>query len=260
MLPENQISVVILNWLRPKNIKELILPELTQCPIIGEIIISHGRTDTKFSCYSNKIPIIHRDDSEANTHLGLSLRLHVAKTAQYPIVVFIDDDVIVHQATLINMLKVYQLNFPCIVGRFGRYINKDLTYNHLDVPKIVKQTPIALTSLLMISRSLATDFWENQTKVLDYVQRFSRPLWNGEDIFLSILAILRYDKWAIICNNDKFFPIRKLRSKRDLEVAISKTNNHLQYRSGLLKNISVSFRIHPSLLLTAPNKKNPVFH
>lgn len=252
------ISVVILNWLRPDNIKNLILPELSECPIIGEIIISHGRSDTKFNCYSNRVSIIHRDDTDNNEALGLSLRLYAARQAKYPVIVFIDDDLIVYPVTLVNMFRLYQQNSPCLVGRFGRYINKDLSYNHLELAKTNHQAPISLTSLLMVPKQICLSFLQKQHQVLDYVTRFSRPLWNGEDIFISLLGLITYDKWAIICDNNKYFPVRKLRSQRDLSVAISNDvdNNHINYRSGLIKNISVSFRIHPSLLISAPRLKH----
>jgi len=173
------------------------------------------------------------------------------------VIVFIDDDLIVYPVTLVNMFKLYKKNSPCLVGRFGRYINKDLSYNHLELVKNNHQAPIALTSLLMVSKSICLSFLQQQNRILDYVTRFSRPLWNGEDIFISLLALMTYDKWAIICNN-KYFPVRKLRSQRDLAVAISNdiNNNHISYRSGLIKNISVSFRIHPSLLISVPHHKN----
>ena len=55
---ENKISVVILNWLRPDNLRYHILPTLIKCPIIDEIIISHGRKDTFMKFYSRKINLI----------------------------------------------------------------------------------------------------------------------------------------------------------------------------------------------------------
>ena len=55
---DNLISVVILNWLRPNNIKNKIVPELTNNNIIGEIIISHGKESTYFNCFSNNIKIM----------------------------------------------------------------------------------------------------------------------------------------------------------------------------------------------------------
>lgn len=252
MQSQKCLTIVILNWLRPDNIKRLILPQLSSCPLIGEIIISHGRRDTMFSCYSKNIPIIHRDDSENNTSLGLSLRFHIAQDANYPIIVTIDDDLVVHSATLINMLKVYQQNTPCIVGRFGRIINRNMSYNHMDPSQSQQETPIALTSLLMMSRELCLEFIRRQTPLLDFVHKFSKPLWNGEDIFISLLSIILYEKWPIITNNHKYFPVKKLRSKEDQEVAISQQAGHISYRSELIRNITTIFRIHPSLLLSPP--------
>ena len=256
---EKCISVVILNWLRPDNIKHLILPELSESPLIGEIIISHGREDTQFRCYSNKISIRHRDDVYNNKKYGLALRFHAAAEAQYPIIVFIDDDQIVYPVTLLNMIRVYQQNFPCLVGRDGRMVNKDLTYNSLPLGKDKLSAPIALTSLLLVSKELCFKFLDRMTPIIEYVSTNSNPLWNGEDIFISILSLIDYQKWPIIVNNHKYFPVKKLRRPEDLLVAISGLKTHIPYRSVLIKNICIAFKIHPYLLQVDPADRRPKF-
>ena len=235
------VTIIILNWKRPDNIKKHILPKLVNCPLVGEIIISHGRTDTKFNCYSNHTNIIHKDDTKLNKKLGLSLRFYNAKYANYPIIVTIDDDIIVHEATLINMFNVFIKNAPCVVGRFGRVINSDLSYNHLD--NNYNRTPIALTSLLMIPKKLCLNFLDNQLPILNYVKNNSKPFWNGEDIFISLLSIVYFKKLPYIVNSEKYFPVKLLRSQKDLEVAISQDFNHIKYRSHLLRLIIDVFKI-----------------
>ena len=254
------ISVIILNWLRPNNIKNLILPELTQSNLIGEIIICHCRADTKFSCYSNKVPIVHLDESVNNSKYGLSLRYYAARKAKYQIVIYIDDDIIVYPLTVVNMLHAYKVNSPCIVGRFGRLINRDLTYNEKPISGNHLSAPISLTSLVMVSRELCLKCISMCHPILDYVMNNSNPLWNGEDIFISLLSLVLYGKWSIITDNDIYFPVKKLRSPEDLSVAISKRKGHITYRSGLIKNISVHYKIHHDHLFKDPSNRRPKFN
>ena len=237
-----QISVVILNWKRSQNLKNKILPILVKCPIIGEIIISHGRSDTYFRADSKKKSVINRKDWNLNQKYGLSLRFICAGKATYNTIVFIDDDIIVHPATLINMYKIFKSNSPCIVGKFGRIINRDMTYNHRDYDNI-NNAPILLTSLLMVDKKLINLLFQHSYLILPFIQKNSSPLWNGEDIYLSIIAMIYYKKWGIVVDDNHFFPVTLLRTKHDLRVAISKTQNHINYRSNLIKQISSLYSI-----------------
>ncbi len=253
------LTVVILNWLRPDNIKGLILPELTQSDLVGEIIISHGRPDTQFNCYSKKVNIKHRQDWDNNTKYGLGLRFQTAQEAQYPLVLFLDDDIVVYPVTLLNMVKAFRKNPLCLVGRYGRSVNKDLSYNSLPISQGDLSAPLALTSLLLVPKGLCLVFLETEHLVWDYVSANSRPLWNGEDIYISILSMLQYGKWPIIVDDDKYFPVEKLRSPEDLKVAISGQDSHVPYRTGLIRHICQTFKISPKLLFTDPSEKRPTF-
>ncbi len=253
------LTVVILNWLRPDNIKGLILPELTQSDLVGEIIISHGRPDTQFNCYSKKVNIKHRQDWDNNTKYGLGLRFQTAQEAQYPLVLFLDDDIVVYPVTILNMVNAFIKNKPCLVGRFGRKVNLDLSYNSLPISQCDLSAPLALTSLLLVPKSLCQIFLDTEYLVWDYVSANSQPLWNGEDIYISILSMLQYRKWPIIVDDDKYFPVEKLRSLKDLQVAISGQDIHVPYRTGLIRHICQTFKIPPKSFSRDPSGKRPTF-
>ena len=231
----NLVSVVILNWLRPNNIKNKILPELVECPDIGEIIISHGKESTYFNCFSKKKKIYNRKDWELNSIFGLSLRFIAGQQAEYNTILFIDDDLIVHPSTISNMFSIYNKNKPCLVGRFGRNVGNNLTYDSRDVSINTINTPILLTSLLMFDKSICDKFFNYSNLISKYVLENSKPLWNGEDIFISLLGIKLYQKWGILLSNPKYFPVQRLRTESDLSVAISQDSNHCKYRSNLIK-------------------------
>ena len=247
-----KVSVVILNWLRPENIHKKILPSLAQCPIVGEVIISHGRSDTYFDWQCSNLSIHHRKDFILNQEYGLSLRFVCASQATFSTIVFIDDDLVPHPATLINMFRLYQKNAPCLVGRFGRFPTNPIGYSSLPISDKFTEAPLLLTSLLFAPKSLCFDFFQATTPIKEFVKLESRPLWNGEDLTLSLMSVSRYGKWGIVAGNPKHFPVHKLRTKRDKEVAISSQSCHVPYRSKLLRQLITVLRIHPSLLY---NKK-----
>ena len=231
----SKVSVVILNWLRPNNIIHHILPELIHIPEVNEIIISHGRPDTYFDNQFPNQPIIHRRDFEKNKVFGLSLRFLAALQSSNPYIVFIDDDVVPLSNTISNMVQTLIANYPCIVSKDGRNCTFQTPYDTHNINSL--RLPIALTRLLVLHKSLIDLFWEKQKYIFPYVSRHSQPLWNGEDIFLSLLAYFIYKKKAYICQSPKLFPIKNLNTINDLKVAISQQNNHYQYRNKLVQEI-----------------------
>lgn len=231
------LSVVILNWKRPNNIKSLILPQLLKCNIVGEIIISHGLQLSSFTF--NHPKVVHRNDHYLNIKYGLLLRFIAGISTKYPNILIMDDDIIAYPLTITNMYNVYKKNNSITVGRFGRKITNKYDYSCLDIDSKYTFAPIVLTSLVIINKKLCYTILEkcNQhPNLIEFVKTNSIPLWNGEDIFMSFISNKIYNKQPIITADPQLFPIKKLRSDNDLKVAISKTSiNHSNYRSRLIK-------------------------
>ena len=233
----NNISVIILNWLRPNNIKNKIIPQLLKCKLINEIIISHGRQDTYFKLEStDKINIINRKDFNNNHIYGLSLRFICGMTAKNKTILFIDDDQVPHPNTINNMFYIYKKNYPGIIGKYGRIINKNYTYNPNNILNN-NRCPIILTSFLFAPKDLCNIFLKEASKIDPFIKKHSKPYWNGEDIFFSLLSIITYKKLPFVANNNNIFPIYQLLTENDTKVAISNSNTHYLYRSLLLKKI-----------------------
>lgn len=238
------ITAVILNWKRPYNLIDYILPTIVKCHLIREIIISHGRSDSKFQWKSSRdIPIIHRDDTELNSTYGLSLRFLAASNAKYQNILLVDDDEIPHPATIINMFKIYKRQSPCIIGKYGRYVDNNLRYSSNSIPSQATEAPIILTSLMLFPKHLVNSFFRESSKILPWVQEESSPLWNGEDIVLSLLALVKFNKWGVVVNSDTFFPSKSIRTEDDHKIAISHQPGHVPYRSLLIKKCQRVFGI-----------------
>jgi len=233
----NKISVIILNWLRPDNIRRYILPQLIKCPLIDEIIISHGRKDTMFDFKSDIVKIVHRDDNQKNKAFGLSLRFLAAMSAKNSLLLFIDDDMIVPPLTIQRMYEIAKLNYPCLVCKYGRNIiqvNGHYVYDTGFIQSL--RLPIGLTSLMIVPQELIKAFWKVNDIIAPFIYRESQPLWNGEDIFISLLSRLVFHKLPYICQSNNF-PVHQLQRDKDMEVAISGGKSHYHYRTLLIREI-----------------------
>lgn len=238
----DKVSVILMNWQRPRNIRDHILGELVKCPLVGEVLLCHCHPDTVFRCHSKQVPIRHIDYTEENTEVGLAIRFLAAKRARFSTLVYMDDDLVVHPATILNMYRLFCQRAPCIVGRFGRRILEGGRYSTDPLPT-GSPAPIALTSLLMVDRAFTLRAWAEAGVIADYVQQQSRPLWNGEDIYLSLQSIRAYGKWPVFLDDDRLAPVRRLRSHSDLEVAISRKPGHAAYRSGFIREFLKRYRM-----------------
>ena len=223
------------------------------------MIVSAGIKDAIVVVTIDNIKITNRKDWILNETFGLSLRFIAGQTAKYKTILFIDDDLIVNPATILNMFDIYKKNIPCVVGRFGRLLGRNITYDNRDVPDTIKQTPILLTSLLMFDKSICDNFFNYSNLISEFVVNNSKPLWNGEDIFISLLSIKLYNKWGILLSNSKYFPVKKLRSKQDIEVAISQMDNHCNYRTQLIRNITKLYNIQSYNLYKSDKLIKPLY-
>jgi hypothetical protein len=250
-MKNTKVSVILMNWQRPRNIRDLILPKLVQCPIVGEILLCHCNENTIFHCESNQVPIHHMNYIEENRTHGLAIRFLAAAHARHSTIVYMDDDLVVHPATLLNMYQMYRTHTPCIVGRFGRRILSGGIYS-TDPIETGTPAPITLTSLVLVDRDFCIRIYSKSSPLMEYIRANANPLWNGEDIFLSLMSIREYGKWPILMDNQRIVPVRKLRSPHDIHVAISQRKGHAEYRSGLIRRICIIYQISSNLLSRPP--------
>jgi hypothetical protein len=228
----SKISVVILNHKRPDNIKNIILPIISKYDIIEEIIISHSLPETIFDDKINK-KIIHINHIEENKEYSVFRRFLAARESKTDCIMFLDDDCVINNKSINRIYNFWTKDKNLIHGKFGRdvkineYIMKDSIGKN--VPIII--TKFAITSRIMVERTI-----ENYDKINPFV-RNCNPIWNGEDIFLSMLSVLY---------NKKLNKIYECKSMDLLDNdAIWKIPGHLEHRSFLVSKI---FEVFPELI------------
>lgn len=187
------ISAIVLNWKRPFNLKSLILPRLAKHPLIDEIIVSHANPKTRFELSSPYCEIKHFDDSNHNATLGLALRFYHMLRAKNKMILLLDDDLIVSPASIHGLVECFQSAPHLIHGLEGRKLCNSLRYH---TKTHYGQVPIVLTRCMLLHQRYAALFFE-QAHHMNVMLSKGMPLWNGEDIFISMLCLRQTQQFPL---------------------------------------------------------------
>ena len=191
-LPPTKASVVLMNFSRPRMIQEsTLMRTLLSHPNVGEVILLHSNPKTAFHFVHPKV--INVDSTRQNDEMGLSLRFYFCQLAKNPWVIHVDDDMEFSVGTLSELFIEFARNPKRIVGRFGRDTVGDEnsnSFNGYSSRSSHKQTEVVLTKLMMMERNTCGAFFEHAHLIWEdtVLNNGEGPLWNGEDIFMSLVA------------------------------------------------------------------------
>ncbi|GKY90480.1 hypothetical protein MPSEU_000021800 [Mayamaea pseudoterrestris] len=191
---DTRISVVVMNHSRPRMIREsLLMKTLTEHDAVTEILLCHSNPLTKFTFDHVKVKNI--DAVQANEEHGLSLRFWYCRQAQHQFVLHIDDDMELSPHALDDLLSEFTLNTHRIVGKYGRSYSywRNLPRSGYDAATLGGPVEVVLTKILLLERSMCDAFFRHAHLVEQDVMKESRPLWNGEDIFVNLVANHEYN-------------------------------------------------------------------
>ncbi len=194
---EEKVSVVIMNYSRPRMIQESkLLPTVLSHPSIDEVILLHANPKTAFKFIHPKV--VNIDASRENDRMGLSLRFYFCQLAKNDWVLHVDDDMEFTENTLNEMLVEFAKNTQRIVGRFGRNRSEKkmnnayahARFNGYSSKDTSKETEVILTKFMVMERDTCSAFFEYSHLIWEDIvlNNGEGPLWNGEDIFMSLVA------------------------------------------------------------------------
>lgn len=168
------ISLIILNWARPRNLP-LITSHLKKSLPISETFWVNNNPIQRLDCPPDTTLVNHSRD------LGLWTRFTTAALAKNEHILLHDDDVLVEPQNLRKMWKAYQED-QCLVnhGIVGRNCGESYTYkdNAKHACEILL-THCVFTSKARCIRALA------KAHEFDMAMPNANPRGNGEDILLS---------------------------------------------------------------------------
>eukprot|EP00537_Pseudo-nitzschia_pungens_P010671 CAMPEP_0172393280 /NCGR_PEP_ID=MMETSP1061-20121228/9189_1 /TAXON_ID=37318 /ORGANISM="Pseudo-nitzschia pungens, Strain cf. pungens" /LENGTH=359 /DNA_ID=CAMNT_0013124311 /DNA_START=62 /DNA_END=1138 /DNA_ORIENTATION=+ len=194
-LPKEKVSVVLMNFSRPRMIRESsMMRTLLEHPNIDEVLLLHANPKTAFEFVHSKVKNI--DAIQHNNEMGLSLRFYFCQIARNNWVLHLDDDMEFTTEALNELIVEYGRNPKRIVGRFGRDFSPGNSFNGYNSKNSHKNTEVVLTKLMLMERDTCSTFFDYAHLVWDDVvlHNGDGPLWNGEDIFMSLVANHVYEE------------------------------------------------------------------
>ena len=220
---EVQISVIIMNHARPYILQQSqLLRTLVTHPNVQSIFILHSNPKTKFdneyliphlarttdngtsitakkfvltptvSLLNQKIK--HIDAVAMNKQMGLAIRFHYCAELcnSTKLVMHVDDDMEFSSHSVINTLVRNMLQNPKrIVGHYGRTYNAwTAPFRHgYDTRTVYGNVEVVLTKILILEQKLCQQFFKYTHLVTDILNRTTDVVkWNGEDIFINLIA------------------------------------------------------------------------
>jgi len=184
------VSVVVMNYARPRMLQQSrLLPELLRHTAVDEILLCHANAPTAFH-WDHPPKVQNINAVAANDRYGLALRFHYCRQARNDWVIHVDDDMELDGTAITTLVDAMTADPHRIVGHYGR------RYNFFKVPHrlgydyattLAGPVEVVLTKLLILERQVCDEFFRHADLVEDVVRQ-SQPKWNGEDIFVNLVA------------------------------------------------------------------------
>jgi glycosyltransferase involved in cell wall biosynthesis len=172
------ISVIICNYARPKNIPQ-ILAKLRNIPEIDDIVVAHGCAET-YQQFENVTNVKH---FELNDRYGAAQRYFAVGYTKHDIILILDDDFIPSRKLMDKMVQEMQKNPMSIVGPHSRtcdatgYRNEVTKYNFI------------LPGLALVHKSLILSFLDHFEK---YASLLESTKGNGDDLLFNYHCIKHF--------------------------------------------------------------------
>jgi hypothetical protein len=179
-----------MNYARPRMLQTSgLLQTLLVHSAVTQILLCHANPATAFDLVHSKIKNVNA--VAMNAELGMALRFYYCDTeATSDWVLMLDDDMELDESA-INELIAHMRDDPHrIVGHYARQ------YNFWKVPHrhgydfattLSGPVEVVLTKVMILERQLCREFLHHAPLVHDLVLS-AVPRWNGEDIFVNMVA------------------------------------------------------------------------
>lgn len=199
---EIKVSVIIMNHARPEVLKRsTLLRTMASHPSVAQIVVLHSKPETAFnnSALIDQMEdlqlldkLSHIDVQDMDRELGLALRFHhCAESADTDFVVIVDDDMELDQTGVNQLILEMEKNPKRIVGHYGRAFDHwDALFGHRNgyrTRTVFGDVEVVLTKIMILERRICREFGRYRDIVNDLVKE-STPKWNGEDIFVNLVA------------------------------------------------------------------------
>jgi hypothetical protein len=242
MTIDPKVTLVIMNCHRPFALLNTIIPfyDLYCNDIIDQAIIYHAKEETMFNYtfISKNIfaQTIYNSEDEKR-YVLFNRYIQPGKYAFNECILIVDDDVIPSRKLLLDTYDSWKKNKMNIHGSKGRTCEEPPLFTYSFRDNNCDRASIILTSFLMVSLQIIMLAIKEEPIFYELTKHY-RPIWNGEDIFLSLLAVnLTNQKNFVIAEEGEMIIF-----KRDSH-AISSGDQHVRYRTQLVSILCEYYKI-----------------
>ena len=208
---KDKVSVIILNYKRPHNLKKLV-PELLTYPLIDDIVVSNGLKEKEFKFFNKRVKIMN--DFKIDKLYGAAIRFLKVKYIKNDIVLFIDDDNIPSEDLVNKLYFTIKDNYDknTIYGAKNRICNSN-GYKMLTIKKFISDAKeffnlnydhssynTILTPILMCKASIIYDYLQSDEGWIKYEEWFKKYKGNCEDLSLNKFIETYYNEKPVYVN------------------------------------------------------------
>lgn len=223
---KGKISIIMLNFNRPHNLKKSLMI-LNTYSIIDEIIISHGKPSTYEEFDFPKVRNIK--DFELDKLYGSALRFLRVLNAKNDIVLFIDDDTLPSENTVVNTYNMLMKNYHrnTIYGHMARVCDGK-GYHHTS-----RNHNVILTPYLMCKRKIILDYLKDDKIGFNKFKKFfKKHKGNCEDLSLNYFVEKEYFEKPVLVSGKGI-------TQLDIHNGFSSNGSeHKKLRSGFCKHLN----------------------
>lgn len=225
--PNHRISVVIINWVRPNNVK-LILQNLVEFDEIENIVVIMANPASAFTYLHPKVR--HMVNYSISDKWGVAVRIYAcAYETQHHRVLLLDDDLLLSHEDIWRLMAVTATDRrPVCFKEFGRIKRYTRNKTHFDR----RPNLMCLTRAVLIDRSFCHEFFRFAPLMKSFIEKNSFRMtthWNGEDIFLALVHLYVSNGSSI-----PFFLEQSNHRELPSNGAISSNPRHTEYRYAFL--------------------------
>ena len=240
---KDKVSVIILNYKRPHNLKKLV-PELLTYPLIDDIVVSNGLKEKEFKFFNKRVKIMN--DFKIDKLYGAAIRFLKVKYIKNDIVLFIDDDNIPSEDLVNKLYFTIKDNYDknTIYGAKNRICNSN-GYNTTSIKKFTSDIKemlnldydhssynIILTPILMCKTSIINDYLNSEEGWIKYEEWFKKYKGNCEDLSLNKFIETYYNEKPVYING-KYIELDNNDGYSDI------FSNHYKIRNDFCKKYSI---------------------
>lgn len=215
-------SLLILNWMRPENLKRILAAQ-ADYDCIGEILVFNNNNKKHFQYQHPKVKLLN-----SSHDFGLRSRWILAALAVNQCLVFQDDDILLPEIVFDEFIKMISLDRERAYSLHGRNPGPDNVYISTQVEG---EADVVLTRATCIHKAAVPLIFTAEQRFLE--AGYELPPTNGEDIFLSYCLSGYFGKRHRILT----LPHKNLESK----YALCDQIDHMAQRTTILRNCKQFF-------------------